>query len=511
MNASRQWRKIPLAVAVASIALIGVAVALYSTSPGIGTDADSATYLMAAHSLVSGQGLTVPTPDGRRIPMTGFPPLLPIVLGAFEFIGVDPLAGARVLNALFFGANTILVGFLIHRYTRSGSAAIFGALLTVTTADALYHHSVLISEPLFLVLALVGLTLVGLYIESSSFPLLLAFSAAFALAGATRYAGLSLIPVGAVAIVFCAGRPRRWRHLGLFLTIFGVPLSVWLLRNLALVHTLFDRTFAFHPPGLNRFLFSYFSLSTWVLPGIVPQRIRVFIVSAVILLVCQRLFLKIRTRDSRRWSFPEVGALFLASYVLLFLVVQTFFDAQIWISGRHLLAVYFLGLAMAICHGSDLLDQSTRYVRAGCLLLCILAAGVGVVRTARTAVRLHREGIGLSSKYWQNSILVAKVKELDSRTPLFSNAGSAVYLLTGRLARALPDQVNAQTQRIRPEYGAEMDRMKRRLQREGGVVVIFTKFAAARELAAEDEMEKQLELQRVAVTDDGYFLLRPGS
>jgi hypothetical protein len=491
-------------LAIALIAAIGVLAALYSTSLlGIGTDADSATYLMAAQSLVTGKGLTLPTADGRQLPMTSFPPLLPMVLAAFGFMGVDPLSGARWLNAVLFGADIVLVGFLVKRTTQSSPMAVLGACLTATSVDVLLNHCLLISEPLFLIFAFVGLVGVTLYIEGPSFPLLFLFSAAFALAGATRYAGVSLLPVGALAILLGAGASRRrWLHFGALLAIFGAPLSLWALRNLAQVHALSNRSLAFHPPDLNRFVYSYLSLSTWILPSVVPPALRVLALSAAILLLLRPLLRRFGTNSSR-WSFQDVGMMFVVSYVLVFVISQTLFDAQIWIAGRHLLAVYLFGLIVVVCEVQGLFDRSTRYSRAALLLVCCVIIGVGFFRVAKNAVRFRQEGIGLSSRRWQTSVLAAKVKDIDSRTPLISNAGSAVYLLTGRLTHSLPSRVNSQTKRDRPEYAAEIDRMRLQLRENGGVVVFFTAFGT---LPSEREMEQQLEVQRVATTDDGFLL-----
>jgi len=510
LHTFRLWRRFRFKLVVAGIALFGVLVTLYSTSLGIGTDADSATYLMAARSVLAGKGLTLPTPDGRQIPMTSFPPLLPLVLAGFGFIGLDPMAGARWLNALIFGGDILLIAFLIKRHTRSAAAAVFAAFLTATTVDVLLNHCLLISEPLFMSFVLTGLALMGLYMERPSFPHLLLFSAALALASATRYAAISLLPVGTVAIVFGVGPwRRRWLHLGAFLAIFGIPLSLWALRNLTLVHVLTNRSLAFHPPGLNRFVYSYLNLSTWIFPSAVPQALRVLGLLGIILLLFQPLLRRLGTSSTPQVSLHNAGAMFVVSYVLLLLVSQIFFDAQIWIAGRHLLAVYLVGLVVVVCQGKQLLDNSTDYLRPVLVLLCFSIAGVGAVRMAKDALRFHQDGLGLSSRRWQNSGLAARVKQLDTRAPVYSNSGSALYLLTGRLAQSLPDRLDSQTQRYRPEYDAQMDRAKRQLQHEGGVIVVFPDFAAAGILASENELERQLGLQRVAITDVGYLLMKP--
>ena len=116
-----------------AIATFGVAIVFYSTSFGIGTDADSPTYAMAARSLLAGKGLTIQTADAAApVPMTAFPPLLPLLLAVFGRMGLDPFTAARILNALLFGATIFLVGAMVKRLSGSGPASIFAALLMAT-------------------------------------------------------------------------------------------------------------------------------------------------------------------------------------------------------------------------------------------------------------------------------------------------------------------------------------------------------------------------------------------
>jgi hypothetical protein len=161
------------------------------------------------------------------------------------------------------------------------------------------------------------------------------------------------------------------------------------------------------------------------------------------------------------------------------------------------------GLVVVVCEAKGMFNGWARLYRAVFLLVWCVVVGVGIVRTAKNAVQFRQEGIGLSSRRWQTSTLTGRLKDIDSSTPVFSNAGSAVYLLTGRLTHNLPSRTDSQTKQERPEYAAEIGRLRRQLRDNGGVVVFFTAFGT---LEWEREMEQQLEIQRVATTDDGFLL-----
>jgi hypothetical protein len=513
MSAERHVRRKWVPIALAIIAAAGAALAFYATSQGIGTEVDSATYLMAARSLVAGRGLSLPVAGSEQgVPMTGFPPLLPVALAAIGYIGIEPLAGARWLNIALLGADIFLLSILVRRYTRSDPAAIFSGLLLATTVDVLVSHCMLVSEPLFLCFTLAGLIAMAGYIDAPTLPLLFTFSAAFAAAGLTRYIGVSLLPIGAGAIAF-SPEPLRLRrvHLGVYMGVFAFPLFVWVMRNRLMVRAFTNRSVAFHPPGLGRFLYSYFNLSTWLLPAAFPALIRVMILTAALVLTLRPLWQKAPEAGSQRarWQMDRLLIAFLCSYICGFLVTQTFFDAQIWIAGRHLLLVYVIGSAVVISQSEQLLHFAGSALRVTCLCLCLALLGLGTLRTTRNALKAHREGIGFSSRRWQDSELIAKTAGLDNRVPIITNSRAVVYLRTGKVAYALPSRVNSQTDRLDPQYASESAWVSDELQRHGAVIVYFTVFQPGQFVApAEDSFETLLGLRRLVTTREGYMLAR---
>jgi hypothetical protein len=507
---SSQW--IRAQVAIATVAAIGAGLAFYATSLGLGTEVDSATYLMAARNLLAGKGLSLQlVGSANSVPLTWFPPLLPGVLAMIGYAGIDLSAGARWLNIVLYGADIFLVAVFVKRYTGSRTAAVFSALLMTTTTDVLVNHCMLVSEPLFLFCILSGLIFIARYLETPSLLLLFGFSAAFAAAGATRYIGGILIPVGAGAIVFGSKNcPVRRIHLGAYASIFAFPLLLWLMRNMILVHTLTNHHVGFHPPGFKRFAFSYLSLSTWLLPAAIPALLRIVILAIAVLLLVRAAFYGFKKSDhqrSPRTQLDVILVVLLFFYLLGFVVTQTFFDAQIWIAGRHLLLVYVIGAMVIISQVRELFNSRGPYYRAMCLCLCVTLIGLGAFRTGKNTLRLHQNGIGLSSKHWQTSELIMKTKELDGRLPIITNSWALVYLRTGKLADAVPSPVDSQTERLDPTYIANMARIRDEIQRAGAVVVYFTAFQSPQGgILAADDIETRLGLRRLATTSDGYIL-----
>jgi hypothetical protein len=495
------------AAALLLIAAIGAVMVLLVTEAGIGTEPDSAYYLAAARSVLAGKGLTLPVAGSTvPAPMTNFAPLLPLVLAGMGRVGIDPLAGLRWLHAILFGAIVLMTGAMIARYSGSRAATIFGAFAIATTADLILNYGTLLSEPVFLFFVLAGLMLVAKYIERPSLTLLLSFSAAFGLAGAARYSGACLVPVGAGAIWFAGGPARRrWRHLGAYLLIFGTPAAVWLARNVQRSGNPWDRVLALHSLGVRRFTLPYSRLSGWLLPPSVPEVLRVAVLSALALLLLWPLFS--RSANSRMRILYRVCLAFLVSYLLLFYVTQAFLDAQIWMVGRHLMAVYAAGLLLVVCAGVEMLHAMPLRWRVACTVLCIGYAGVAAGRVAKNVRKEYREGIGFSSRQLQRSDLVAAIKSLGLDVPLVTNARSALYLLTGRVAYAIPSRIDGKTGRIRMQYQAEIDRIRDQLENRGAVLVMFTGKARP-EGSLDSDLEAELGLERCMVSEQGYLAVK---
>src|SRR5512133_819025 len=98
---------------------IGMFLIRYSTVWGAGLISDSFQYAATARNLAHGNGFTLPYGDGELLPMTKYAPLFSILLAGFELFGVGAIFGARILNALLFGVNVILIYLSTKKVTRS--------------------------------------------------------------------------------------------------------------------------------------------------------------------------------------------------------------------------------------------------------------------------------------------------------------------------------------------------------------------------------------------------------
>ena len=167
---------------LAVVGVVAMAACLYLTRTAPGLAPDSVVYLGTAHNLSTGRGLTTPFnlmfnpyPPARAVsfggdfPLTQYPPLFPIVLGALGWLGAGLVGAARAVNAGLFGVNVVLIGLLVARITRSRLLAVLGALAFAMSANVLINHGLVMSEPLMLTALLAGiLTLPWLFRDPAS-------------------------------------------------------------------------------------------------------------------------------------------------------------------------------------------------------------------------------------------------------------------------------------------------------------------------------------------------------
>ena len=140
---------------------------LYATPQGLGLNDDSIAYIAGARSLLAGDGYREAWLVSAGY-VTHFPPGFPAALAFIgSALGVDPLRAARLLNAMLFGLNTLLVGWLAFRMTASRAVGLLTAALFLITPAMLRIHSNAMSEPLYIFFTLAAFLALDVYLRGA--------------------------------------------------------------------------------------------------------------------------------------------------------------------------------------------------------------------------------------------------------------------------------------------------------------------------------------------------------
>lgn len=461
------------------LALLGATAALFCwfvTTHGPGVSPDSVIYLAVARSLVRGDGFMM---DGA--PMTHFPPGLPLLIAAFTPIARNPLAAARVVAALTFGINVMLVGGVTWRFTgRSIRAAVIAVLLFVISGPVLNLHTMAWSEAPFFACVLGGLALLTHWTAEGTRRILVAAALLFGIAIIFRYAGLPLVAPLLAAVLL---RPATLRQRVTDLCIAGatamLPLSVWVVHNAITAKQATDRVLALHLVDADALRQLLATLADYFLPLLESTWYHAAVV-VLLVIVAYVLWILLRRRGDPRiagdpaLTFPLLSAAWVASYVLFLLVSISIADATTPLDDRILFPVFGVAVpSLAILAATFTARSGQRRVFGTFALFALVCVGLRLPRAIDDMTAVHDHGEGYQADDWQRSPLMQQVKALPPGIDVYSNVWDAVQYVGGRPGSWLPDPLIWESMQPNPEYDSLRAEMCKRMVAGRAVIAFF--------------------------------------
>ena len=442
------------------LSLSGTAVVLLGISRyGTGLSPDSVMYISAAKNLLSGKGLT--GFDGK--PYMHWPPLYPVLLAITDAVGIDPVKGAGFLNALFFGSIVFTSGLLFIRYIRSKSIVIL-AVASVLLSVPLLNASVLaLTEPLFILLAVVFVLALDGFLIKPSWLLLFLLSVIAALSTLQRYIGITLALTGLILILTGTGKSvrlsSRLKYSAAFGVIYSFPVLVWVIRNYFLSHTL---TSPSGPPtsclGQN-LRTSYILLKGWFFTAGMPSAAKPALVLLLLMSVLSLApktslrvsgsfitlrFCRRKTGDAALTRRPLAVTGFILVYSM-FLIVYASFGEHVVIENRKLAPVYVLVMVLfftGLDRTSNRLGsvfRNNRLVKAVLVLLCTVWLSALIIPFyGQVKVYMRNGAGGYHTARWIESPVIKYLRDNPLIGKIYSNAPDGIYILTGIPASISP-------------------------------------------------------------------------
>jgi hypothetical protein len=446
--------------------LSGILVILYATRWGAALSDDSYFYIHAARDILSGNGFTL-TPH--------FPPSLPLWLSAVGLLGLDPLEAIRWTNALAFGMNIFLTGWLIRMISNSTVFSLVGALLFLASNTLIEAHAWAMSEPLYISLSLLGFGFFLKAIRNERYPTLILAGVVFGLAAATRYIGVSLLIAATLVLISLQtisdpklNNKRRFQYGIGFSLAAAAPLLAWVSRNQLLTGRPTTRLLAWHPIEGSQWLAGLNTILLWISPGRLVHGKEIYWLAAAGLLFFTWLFVNaLRKRDHLGHQIlsllrsPGVLLLLLyvTSYLSLLVLARTLFDSRIPLDGRLLSPVLSAALILTMVLFVKLWSGRRVGVRAFLVMACLLLLVVNSTRSLEMVRSYHENGRGYASARDHISETYAYLRNKPD-IPIYSNAMAAVYFWTGRDTQPIPSS-------------AGLAEMRADMQQTGAFMVIF--------------------------------------
>ena len=486
------------------LSLAGVVLALLSTSRyGVGLSPDSVNYISAARTLSSGNGYLEYTGD----PFVRWPPLFPTLLAVLALAGIEPLNGARFMNAFVFGLIVFTSGQLFLRSMKSKALAILCSLSILLSVPLLRVSTVAWTESLLALLAVLFVLYIPRFLSKRTLLSLLLVSILAALSCLQRYAGVVLVLTGCILI--SSSMPKtslleRVKYIVVFAIISVVPATIWLIRNYILTLTLTGGRSPSPYSLWQNMALTLQVLTRWFVPREIPFSAGLMIVGSVVCAIALiigscRYRLKRQVNFDLRQVLPAV--LIVLVYTLFLTVSSTiiYFDR---ISDRFLAPIYVFVMFLVFIEidlGFSMVSQFLKKKRRGDLLvigLCSLWLIYPLACVTRSVSAHIQEGAGGYNRIvWRESPVMWWLRTHRVEGKIYSNAPAAIYILAGRSAQ------------MSPRRSTDISLFKESLASEGNNYLVWCTNMHRQYLYDVEELASQVEIEEVATFPDGAIYL----
>jgi len=495
--------------ALGLIALGAMGLLLYSTPEGLGLSDDSIGYIAGARSILSGQGYREAWLASNG-PVTHFPPGFSSILALIGLSGLDPLRGARFLNALLFGANAFLLGIIGWSMTKSQVAGVVLALLFSVNASLFNAHVVAMSEPLYIFFSLAAFltfSFSGYFgVEQLAVPQagassrtpeknawFIATGILTAFAYLTRYAGLALLATFLVALILLQDTwKKRLTSAAIFIASALPFLIGWSIRNKIVADNATNRTLVYHPLSAENIQTGVYNISEFLVPvenwrrALVQTPNLLFILLTIIVSVLLiwviykglRKFLQPVTEGPEILSFTT--GLYIFGYLASIVTTMLWFDAATKFKLRILSPVYVALLVFLVYLGYWIWQKRILVFRGLVVLFAISILALSTYDMSNFVTKLHKGGQGYASFKWYDSEAMDFLSQLPEGTIIYTNQPGPVYLYTDRPSYVLPDLVDAVTGLPRERYAEGVQALHKDVLSGKAVLALF-KFGSEEE------------------------------
>ena len=459
---ARFWRD-RTTLLIACIAGLGTANILVriATSP---SPINIITFLQVALNLLAGEGWR----DFAGDPLTLWPPLFPLLLAAFGWVGIEPLEAGRWVNAAAFGLTILVAGCWLRSNLRSQWLTLTATAIIAASLPLSHWASRLMTEPLFVLFTVLALIQLAAFLNRKIDAPLWWAAVFTALAAITRYPGVALIGTGVLVLLPLA----RLKQTLVFGAISSVPLLAVLARNWAAIGSLTQATGDRYPSGqsLSAGLGQAIEVfRTWVVPPNAPDGLAYLLGLAVAAVGLAGVVVVLRAAPEAAPVHVRFGPAlpfggFALTY-LVFVVAVVPFTVMQGVDSRYLLPIYVPLLLTA----AFLLDQflsieaagrmvAIRYGLASLVLLATLAhigfsARKNLILTAQAWRTGYEQDWTLTHNIarWQHSETLNYLRDNHIEGTIYTNYRALAWLAD----RAAPGKYRNLSRRLRwPEIAA---------------------------------------------------------
>lgn len=421
-----------------------ILVQIYSKHSGIGISPDSVTYVSAARHMVEGKGFL----SFDNLPVVDFPIGYPCLLTIISYLTkLDTLKFGSFLNGVLFGLLLYLSGAVMNGFQKRAAwykRIVLACILFNPVIQEVY--SMLWSETVFLLLVPCFIISVSVYLREKTTGYLVVCALICAIACLTRYAGLFLILTGVLLIFINTELPlkKRISHIIIFsfLAFSGVLINI--LRNL-LVTGVSTGNREKNDTGILKIAEYFGGVISDLLGFSRSPALAVFLTVAVLVVFTFTVYAN-RMRNKTGYRFEYLAAITGLTYCI-FMFFTSAVTRYEQFTGR-LLSPMLIPLIWSLSWWVPGFISQKTYVMKGVYGLVVLTATAWFLNIQLAADYEYYDGVkdagipGYREDSFVQSEIVQYIEKnkniFDSRIPIYSNAGDAVYFISGLPAHQLP-------------------------------------------------------------------------
>lgn len=326
---------------------------IFVTPFGLGLSPDSISYLKGAQGLLNGKGITYFSNQ--------WPPIYPLLLAIFGFPFSDAILGARILNALLYALNFVIIAELIERITKQGvwlSTVLAGLLCIQIPMTYVYFYAW--SEPTLLLFVSLNFLLISSLNSYNQSIIRVALIALASLALLTRFAGIVVAVTNCIVIFFLFTDKSILSRIKLSLFQLVIPALIflpWTSHRGISDGNATARVIEFHPISLQTIGKGLMTIGGWLNPFSIqsygqPFNLTQFIlgvsligITCTFLIVTVFNLLKVRNSGLDNFTSQTAVLMFAAAQLIVtygcFLIAAlSFVDNKVELDNRILVLMY---------------------------------------------------------------------------------------------------------------------------------------------------------------------------
>lgn len=508
-----------------AIGCMGAFLVLFCTHKyGVGLSGDSIGYVASARSVLSGKGFL--TIDARVL--TAWPPLYPIVIAGLKIFKISESLVLRLINAVLFG----MVIFLSGKWVLKQSNSFFYAILAsacILLSKPLFHVSRWAwSELLFVFCVILFLYFLPYVLEHPTLKRVFLLSVITSAVCMTRYIGVVVFPIGAIAFIF--NKKQTWLKRISLMSLWGIcaliPLLLWLLRNWLLTNSITIVRSPNNIPIRENIAFFGDIICRWFFPESFAGLIPGMIIGNIFLILIVFLFYK-----NQRAKQINYHSSVLVSFVLVYSLVILYVTAKVKmddIGDRFLCPLYipivllfWFYIAKLLPVGSNTVQIKKDKWRNAMSLYFIIGICFGVLfsTSSNYIIRMIQISLkdgsgGPSGPHWEKSEVVRFVRKKLAGSTLYSNEPHAIYYWSNYYIKMLPFRLDyykeSCTTELRTRIEKHLADFQKSLVANQPVYLVWIRRYWRQQLYTPDQLTQICQVRLVKELKDGYiFALYP--